>query len=71
VEGPCEHGNEPPGSIKCWEVLEWLHNWQLLKKGSAPCSFFYLVCEAIGTAASPGLLCQPKVIVKIRRAKLN
>jgi hypothetical protein len=24
------------GSIKCWEVLEWLHNWQLLKKGSAP-----------------------------------
>jgi hypothetical protein len=28
--------NEPPGSIKCWEVLEWLHNWQLLKKGWAP-----------------------------------
>jgi hypothetical protein len=22
VEGFCEHGNEPPGSIKCWEVLE-------------------------------------------------
>jgi hypothetical protein len=22
-------------SIICWEVLEWLHNWQLLKKGSA------------------------------------
>jgi hypothetical protein len=22
-------------SIKCWEVLEWLHNWQLLRKGSA------------------------------------
>jgi hypothetical protein len=21
------------GSVKCWEVLEWLHNWQLLKKG--------------------------------------
>jgi hypothetical protein len=36
VEGSCEHGNEPPGSIKCWEVLEQLHNWQLLKKGSAP-----------------------------------
>jgi hypothetical protein len=31
-----EHGNEPSGSIKCWEVLEWLHNWRLLKKGSAP-----------------------------------
>jgi hypothetical protein len=24
------------GSVKCWEVLEWLHNWQLLKQGSAP-----------------------------------
>jgi hypothetical protein len=36
VEGFCEHGNEPLGSIKCWEFLEWLHNWQLLKTGSAP-----------------------------------
>jgi hypothetical protein len=36
VEGSCEHDNEPTGSIKCWEVLEKLHNWQLLKKGSAP-----------------------------------
>jgi hypothetical protein len=27
---------EPSGSIKRREVLEWLHNWQLLKKGSAP-----------------------------------
>jgi hypothetical protein len=25
---------------------------------------YYLVCEATGTAASPGLLCQPRVIVK-------
>jgi hypothetical protein len=36
VEGSCEHGDEPSGSLKCWEVPEWLHNWQLLKKGSAP-----------------------------------
>jgi hypothetical protein len=36
VEGSCEHGNEPSGSIKCWEFLEWLHNWQLFRKGSAP-----------------------------------
>jgi hypothetical protein len=21
-EGYCEHGNEPSGTIKCWEVLE-------------------------------------------------
>jgi hypothetical protein len=27
---------ESSGSIKCWEVLEWLHNWRLLKKVSAP-----------------------------------
>jgi hypothetical protein len=26
---------------------------------------FYLFCEAIGTAATPGLLCQPRVIVKM------
>jgi hypothetical protein len=36
VEGSCEHGDEPSGSLKCWEVPEWLHNWQLLRKGSAP-----------------------------------
>jgi hypothetical protein len=27
--------------------------------------FFILDCEAIGTAATPGLLCQPRVIVKM------
>jgi hypothetical protein len=27
--------------------------------------FFNLVCEAIGTAATPGLLRQPRVIVKM------
>jgi hypothetical protein len=27
--------------------------------------FFILVCEATGTAATPGLLCQPRVIVKM------
>jgi hypothetical protein len=26
---------ESSGSIKCWEVLEWLQNLRLLKKGSA------------------------------------
>jgi hypothetical protein len=33
VEGSCERGNEPSGSIKHWKVLEWLHNKQLLKEG--------------------------------------
>jgi hypothetical protein len=27
--------------------------------------YYYLICEAIGTAATPGLLCQPRVIVKM------
>jgi hypothetical protein len=27
--------------------------------------YYYLVCEAIGTAATPGLLCQPRVSVKM------
>jgi hypothetical protein len=27
--------------------------------------FLILVCEAIGTAATPGLLCQPRVIVNM------
>jgi hypothetical protein len=25
--GTCEHGIEPSVSVKCWEILEWLHNW--------------------------------------------
>jgi hypothetical protein len=36
LEGSCEHGIETSGSIKCWEVLEGLHNWRLFKKGSDP-----------------------------------
>jgi hypothetical protein len=33
-----EHDNEPSGSIKCWEILEWLSDWLLLKEDSAPWS---------------------------------
>jgi hypothetical protein len=40
VEGPCEHGSELSGSIKYWEILEYLRNWRLLKKDSAPLSYF-------------------------------
>jgi hypothetical protein len=36
VEGCCEHGDELSGSLKPWKVLEWLYNWQLLRKDSAP-----------------------------------
>jgi hypothetical protein len=27
LESCCECGNESSGSIKCWETIEWLHNW--------------------------------------------
>jgi hypothetical protein len=29
AQGTSEHGNEPSGSIKRWEVLEQLLNWRL------------------------------------------
>jgi hypothetical protein len=46
--GSCEHGNEPSGSIKFWEILEWLRNWRLLKKASAPWSWLVsLICFPI------------------------
>jgi hypothetical protein len=31
MEGSCEHGNEPSGSIKCWYVVESLSNWWIPK----------------------------------------
>jgi hypothetical protein len=44
VDGSCEHGNEHSGSIKCWEVHEWLNNWRLFKNGSAPCASEFCFC---------------------------
>jgi hypothetical protein len=63
VEGSCKRGDEPPGSIKCWEVLELLHNKQLLKKGSAPwvsewvssyrTHFVFCPCDALTEISTP------------------
>jgi hypothetical protein len=33
MEGSCEHANECLGSIKCWEVLEQLRDWQFSRRG--------------------------------------
>jgi hypothetical protein len=33
VEGSCEHDIEPSGSIKCWEVLEGLHDLAAPQEG--------------------------------------
>jgi hypothetical protein len=35
----------------------WISIWSVY--------YYYLVCEAIGTAVTPGLLCQPRVLVKM------
>jgi hypothetical protein len=36
VQSSCQHGSECLGFIKCWEAIEWLHNWWPLKYCSAP-----------------------------------
>jgi hypothetical protein len=36
VDVSCEQGNDPSGSIKFREVLEYLRDWRLLKKASTP-----------------------------------
>jgi hypothetical protein len=38
VAGCCEHGNEPSGSIRDEEFLDWLSKCQLLKKDTVPWS---------------------------------
>ena len=36
--GTCECGNEPSGSMKCGEFLDWLKTSWPLKKDSSPWS---------------------------------
>jgi len=45
LEGCCECGNEPSGSVKGGEFLVWLSDCQLLKKDFAPrsCLVGYLL----------------------------
>ena len=38
VAGMHECGNEPTGSIKCWDFLDQLKTGQILKKDSDPWS---------------------------------
>lgn len=52
LEGPCEHGNEPLESIKCWDIFELLSD-QRLFKDSAPYSsiqFFQVVSSGLAIA---------------------
>jgi len=37
--GSCEHGNEPSGSIKGMEFVDYLSDYWILKTVSVPCSY--------------------------------
>jgi hypothetical protein len=50
VAGPCEHGNEPSGSIKGGEFFDQLDNSWIFKKDSAPWSL--LVAWLVGWLVS-------------------
>jgi hypothetical protein len=57
-----------------FEVGHALKHWsdilsECRKRGFKVFFFLILDCEAIGTAATPGLLCQPRVIVKMIKEK--
>jgi hypothetical protein len=47
MEGSCECGYEPLGSIKCWETIKWLHNWWPLE---------YSLFHRVSAAGSEGKL---------------
>jgi hypothetical protein len=51
VEGCCEHGNEPSGSVKR-EILEWLSDCRLLKN-SVPWSFFFSQSKIVSLVYNP------------------
>jgi hypothetical protein len=42
VVDSCEHSNELSGSIKFWEVLEWLHNWGASQEGLSSMELVFL-----------------------------
>jgi hypothetical protein len=43
--GSCEKGNEPSGSTKCGELLEWLRTCELIREDSAPAK--QLICQSM------------------------
>jgi hypothetical protein len=69
VEGSCEHGDEPSGSLKLLGIFEMAAQLAAPQEWLSPVRIFfyyyYLVCEAVCTAATPGLLCQPRIIMKM------
>jgi hypothetical protein len=58
----CCSNLEHRASVKRFVSLQFLSH---SRRPLGRVRLFYLVCEAIGTAATPGLLRQPRVIVKM------
>jgi hypothetical protein len=52
----CEHGNEPSGSVKGWEFLDKLTDYQLLWKDSAAWTYLLSVLEKCGGKVWTGLI---------------
>jgi hypothetical protein len=62
----CEYNKDPSGSINKGNQFVSYTTATRSRNSFISKFLFYLVCEAIGTAATPGLLlCQPRVIVKM------
>jgi hypothetical protein len=59
------HIRKAPASILGLKIV--YSDWKLFKVFLSFFIYIYLIldCEAIGIAATPGLLCQPRVIVKM------
>jgi hypothetical protein len=55
MESYCERGNEPSGSIKCWESTEWLHSLWPLEWCSAPQSLVLFIVGFAVWNATPTL----------------
>lgn len=62
MEESCGHSDEFLCSIKCWELLDQVHNWQLLKVSLAPWS--QLIClktTFLFLIPFPEKVCNPEI----------
>ena len=64
MAGSYECGNEPSGSIKCGEFLDWLRTCYLLKKISAPWSLGLLLTHEVRSlrAVCKALTCTTRLL---------
>jgi hypothetical protein len=68
VVGCCEHGNEPSGYVKRLDIVEYLSDWWLLMKDSAPCSWLvsHLVILHVENICAQQLLQRKKKKLRVK-----